>query len=107
VYAWAHTNGLQHSSCEQYVAKNLDHSGDCEAIDQCRDCSPPAGFFVEPTLDDCYAVEDTKYYIGDHYSIQGEDAMKTEIFMNGPISCGIHVSDDFEVYTGGIYSEVI
>lgn len=107
VYAWAHSTGLQHVSCEQYTAKNLNHEGDCEAIDTCRDCSPPAGFFVAPKEEDCYAVEDTKYYIGDHYSIQGEDAMKTEIFMNGPISCGIHVSDAFEAYTGGIYSEEI
>lgn len=34
--------------------------------------------------------------------------MKAELALHGPISCGIHATDNFENnYDGGIYSEVL
>jgi len=103
VYRHAHSEGLVHSSCEQYVAQNLLKK-ECEPIDVCRDCSPPADMDT-PSLDDCKAVDAKKYYIGDHYMVLGAEKMKAELYANGPISCGIHVTDAFEDYTGGIYEE--
>lgn len=31
--------------------------------------------------------------------------MKTELYTNGPLSCGVDATDNFENYSGGIYSE--
>lgn len=40
VYSFAHKEGIPDSSCEQYVAENLDKKS-CSAIDKCKDCTWP------------------------------------------------------------------
>lgn len=105
VYKYAYKTGIPDSSCEQYVAKNLD-SKTCGTIDLCRDCTWPPPPVNETGLDACWAVDFKKYYVSDYYGLSGIDKMKTEIATNGPISCGIDATDNFEAYTGGIYSEV-
>jgi cathepsin X len=79
----------------------------CEAIDDCRDCTWPPNPAGDDSLDNCKAVEYTRYYIGDHYSLRGADKMKAELFAHGPISCGIHADSNFENNYDGttIYSE--
>jgi len=107
VYLYAHLNGIPHSSCEQYTAYNLVDRM-CEDIDVCRDCTwppPPPG---DDGLDGCRAIKPQKYYVSEYYSLSGVDEMKAELYKNGPISCGIHATDNFENnYTGGIYSEKV
>ena len=97
--------GLVHGSCEQYVAYNLQ--GPFEAIDTCKECwgpPPPEG---DDGQDTCFAVTPARrYYVTDYYSVRGEENMKAAL-QDGPISCGIHATDAFEEYTGGIYSEVV
>jgi cathepsin X len=106
VYDWAYNNGIPDSSCEQYVAKNLD-SYTCDPIDICRDCTWPPPAVNETGQDKCWAVDYKKYYVSDYYGFSGVDKMKAELFKNGPISCGIMVTDGFEAYKKGeIYSEV-
>jgi len=50
----------------------------------------------------------TRYYVSEYYDVKGADQMKAEL-QNGPISCGIHVTDNFENnYDGStIYSEKV
>jgi len=107
VYQFAHDTGIPHSSCEQYTAYNLVDRM-CTDIDVCRDCTWPPPAAGETGMDGCTAVAHQKYYISEYYSIRGVDQMKAELYANGPISCGIHATDNFENnYDGGIYSEVV
>jgi len=107
VYEWAYNHGIPDSSCEQYVAHNLnDGHSSCEPIDICRDCSPPPPENASEHLpENCKTVEYKKYYVSDYYSVSGADQMKAEISKYGPISCGLEVTAAFEAYTGGVYSE--
>ena len=72
VYHYAHTTGIPHSSCEQYVAYNLQDRY-CEDIDLCRDCTWPPKEPDDFSLTGCTAVEHDKYYIGDYYGVMGAD----------------------------------
>jgi cathepsin X len=105
VYEFAYKQGIPDSSCEQYVAHNLDAST-CHDIDLCKDCTWPPCPVGETCQDKCWAVEYKHHYVSHYYSLSGASKMKAEIFKNGPISCGIEVTDKFEKYDGkGIYSE--
>lgn len=90
----------------QYVAANLDHAGTCEPIDICRDCSGPPPAANETGLDGCTAVDYKKYFVSSYYALRGADNMKTELYLNGPISCGVDATSEFDDYSGGIYSQV-
>jgi len=105
VYEFAMSEGLVHASCMNYIAYN-DVENSCAAIDVCRDCTwppPPPG---ESGIEGCTAITDnTRYYVSEYYNVRGADQMKAAL-QDGPISCGVHVTENFELnYDGGIYSE--
>jgi cathepsin X len=104
VYEYAFKNGIPDSSCEQYTAKNLV-GGKCQPIDLCRDCTWPPPAVNETGQEACWAVDFKHYYVSDYYSFSGATKMKAELVKYGPISCGMDVTDKFETYAGGIYSE--
>ena len=101
VYRYARRTGIPHSSCEQYTAYNLQ-GRNCEDIDICRDCTWPPNAEGDESLDNCTAVEHKKYYVSEHYKVKGKDKMMAELYKNGPISCGIHATDNFETAYVGI-----
>jgi len=109
VWEYAYRNGIPDSSCEQYVALDLKKQGykrsKCQAMDLCKDCSPPPCPIGQTCQDKCRAVEFKKYYVSDYHSFSGAAKMKAEIYKNGPIGCGVSADDKFEAYTGGIFSE--
>lgn len=106
MYRHAKTSGLVHASCEQYTAENLSDRA-CTDLDVCRDCSWPPPAEGDSGLENCTAVPAKKYYLSEYWMLHGADKMKAEIAANGPISCGMHVTDAFETYAGGIYSEKV
>jgi len=105
VYEYAYYNGIPDSSCMQYTAKDLGHK--CGAIDLCRDCTWPPPNVGDDGLKGCWAVPFKHYYASDYFGVRGADRMKAEIYKNGPISCGIMVTNNFEknYKAGEIYSE--
>jgi len=104
VYEFANEVGIPHASCEQYVAKNGD--GACTSLETCKDCTWPPCPVGQTCQDKCWAVKHKPYYAKNYYGFSGATKMKKEIAANGPISCGVHASDDFENnYHGGIYKQ--
>jgi len=71
----------------------------------CKDCTWPPCPVGQDCQDKCWAVDYKKYYASNYYYLSGADKMRADIYKNGPISCGIEVTDNFEAYDGGIYSE--
>ena len=106
VYEFAMSDGLVHASCMNYIAHN-DVDGSCQDIDVCRDCTWPPPPVGETGIDGCTAVAPaTRYYVSEYWNVKGADQMKAEL-QNGPISCGIHATDNFDTNYDGtyIYSE--
>lgn len=105
VYKYGNTSGIPDDTCQQYVAKDpAEYS--CSPMQQCMTCVPPAP--APGQEGNCSAIETfPRYYVSAYGSVSGIQAMKEQIYQYGPIGCGVDASAQFELYTGGIFSEWI
>ena len=84
----------------------MDGPGEtCTDMDICKDCHSPAPPEGDDGQYNCYPVKHRKYYASHFYPVTGSTQMKTEIVTNGPLACGMMVTDEFHKYTDGIYAE--
>jgi len=98
---WMAENGITDETCSIYVARGHDNGMPCSKVSRCETCWPETG---------CYRPQHYFTYFVDEYGdVEGEDqeaAMMKEIYNNGPISCGVSVTDELVGYTGGIFTDL-
>jgi len=106
VYEFAARVGVPDVTCMVYEAEDQGPIKDCSKpdIDLCRDCTwPPPAVGQKPN---CWAKKKFKRYFADEYGyVRGAVQMKKEIWKRGPIGCGVDVTDEFERYEGGIFTQ--
>lgn len=97
--------GIPDDTCESYIAKDEP----CNQINRCRNCFGPPGkgyCFAQPTYSVYKAAEYGFFTNGSKVVFEGRrqhrvanmvSTMKTEIFKNGPISCGVDAEVIFDL----------
>jgi len=102
VYEAGFTTGLVEENCQGYKAQDPVNY-DCSATQVCQSCDGPAGQNAT-----CTPVTPIRYHVKEYGRLSGIHQMKAEIFMRGPIGCGMATPNDFCYhYNGGIYKSKI
>lgn len=89
-YQYILQNGIPSETCAPYQATGLDTGNVCNAEAICKNCSPQS----------CEAQPSYQlWYVTEHGQAVGEEEMM-QALQDGPIVCGMAVTDQFEEYTG-------
>ena len=91
-YKYMAEKGIPDETCLPYTGSEER----CIDLNICRSCTDDG--YCEPVYD--YNL----YYVTHYGQISGEEAMRREIYYNGPISCSIRLNSAFRSYSGGIFT---
>lgn len=114
VYEYLAKHGIPDETCQNYEAVD----GECSPYGVCETCDPgvPPDPFIPGT---CQPIVEYQRWTVKEYGhvhagadvdaagwpVSRADKIKAELATRGPVACGIHVTESFEKYAGGIYSE--
>ncbi|KAI3384793.1 hypothetical protein SNEBB_006600 [Seison nebaliae] len=93
VYKYAYDQGIPDETCNNYQA--IDQK--CDKMNECGTCTHSGK---------CSALKKfEKYKVKNYGNVSGRERIMTEVFTNGPISCGIGVTTKLVEYQGGVFAE--
>lgn len=101
-YEYIRRFGITDETCQNYQGRERE----CDSRGVCENCAPSnqENGLVWPGH--CVAVQQPiVYFVSEFGSVRGAAAMKAEIYLRGPIGCGMQATDGFRGYTRGIYHE--
>lgn len=109
VYRFISKNPVPFDTCQQYIAcssesdegfcQNVREYTTCNALNTCRTCST-----FTSNDGTCEAIlKFPNVTVSNYGSVKGVKNIKTEIFLNGPIACGINAEPILD-YKGGIFN---
>ncbi|GMT11864.1 hypothetical protein PFISCL1PPCAC_3162, partial [Pristionchus fissidentatus] len=87
--------------CGTHTVDGTTHYRNCSGV-----ADPPTPKCTSECTNAAYpkAYADDKYYAKSAYAVKNDvEAIKQEIFQNGPVEAGFRVYEDFDYYKGGIY----
>lgn len=104
VYEFLYEQGIPDDTCQPYIARDPEVH-ECSEIQICKRCLPVPPKIGHSTAKCIGLPNPIRYYVSEYGRVSGSNNMKAEIFLNGPISCGMEVTESFKKYSGGVYTE--
>ena len=98
-YAFIYKHGITDITCAPYAGVDNMYWGEVPSCSDmmCRNCD---------RFGKCEFVDSPKQFVKSYGVLSGEEAMKAEIYNNGPIACSVYAhSSSFDDYKGGVIED--